>query len=200
MKHLIQDEYRQTLKSAGVVENFVRHGSVDGAPGAVFVGAETCKECHPKTFEFWSTTKHSDAFGALQDDPKPNTKYDAECITCHTTGFEIHSGWRSEAATPHLAGNQCENCHGPGSKHVAEPDKAEFRNLIRVTAEQADKNGLCSKCHDEDNSRDFKFPKYWRQIEHNRKDRYDDPKVHRGITPKKHEILNPKSAIRNPKS
>jgi len=191
MKHLIEDEYRGTLKSAGVVENFVRHGFVNGAPGAVFVGAETCKECHPKTFEFWSGTTHADAFVALLEDPKPNTKFDAECITCHTTGFEYHSGWRSQAATPHLAGNQCENCHGPASKHATEPDNAEFRKLVRVTAREADKNGVCSKCHDEDNSRDFSFPKYWREIRHNRLDKYTDPKVHRGITANKHEILNP---------
>ncbi len=61
------------------------------------------------------------------DDPKPNTIYDAECVTCHTTGFEYNSGWHSEAETPYLEGNQCENCHGPASKHLAEPDNVEFR-------------------------------------------------------------------------
>ena len=59
-------------------------------------------------------------------DPKPNTIYDAECVTCHTTGFEYNSGWESEAATPYLKGNQCENCHGPASKHIAEPDNVEY--------------------------------------------------------------------------
>ena len=43
----------------------------------------------------WSTTKHSQAFVALEKDPKPDTIFDAECITCHTTGFEYTSGWRS---------------------------------------------------------------------------------------------------------
>jgi len=184
MKHLIQDEYREFLKNVRAVETFARTGYVDGAPGAVFAGAETCKQCHPKTFEKWFSTKHADAFGALVDDPKPNTAFDAECVTCHTTGFVYRSGWRSEAETPHLAGNQCENCHGPGSKHAADPDNAEFRKLITVTAKQADKNQLCQKCHDEDNSRNFTFPKYWREIEHNRRDKYTDPKVHRGITAK----------------
>jgi len=184
MKHLIEDEYRETLKIAGVVEKFGRRDYVNGAPGAVFVGARTCKQCHPNTFAKWSTTKHSQAFAALLGDPKPNTAFDGECITCHTTGFEYHSGWRSEAETPHLAGNQCENCHGPASKHVAEPDKAEFRKLITVTAEQADKNQVCIHCHDEDNSRDFVFLKAWDQISHKKLDKYTDPKVHRGITPR----------------
>jgi hypothetical protein len=184
MKHLIQDDYRKTLKSAGVVEQFVRHNNPGAAPGAIFLGAESCKQCHPKTFEFWSGTNHAQAFDSLLDDPKPNTAFDAECVSCHTTGFEYHSGWQSEAATPHLAGNQCENCHGPGSRHAAEPDNAEFLKLMKVTAEGADKNGLCSKCHDEDNSRDFSFRKYWRQIVHNKLDNYADPKVHRVSKPK----------------
>ena len=74
----------------------------------------------------WSTTKHAQAFTALLKDPKPNTIYDAECVTCHTTGFEYTSGYRSQTATPHLKGNQCENCHGPASKHVSDPDNAEY--------------------------------------------------------------------------
>ncbi|MFI5457408.1 MAG: multiheme c-type cytochrome [Isosphaerales bacterium] len=184
MKHLIQDEYRGFLKTARVVETFARQNYFNGAPGAVFVGALTCKECHPKTFEFWSGTNHAEAFNSLLEDPKPNTAFDAECITCHTTGFEYHSGWRSETDTPHLAGNQCENCHGPASRHVADPDNTEFRKRITVTAKQADKNQLCNHCHDEDNSRDFDFREYWDQISHKSLDKYTDPRVHRGITPK----------------
>ncbi len=84
-----------------------------------------------------------DAFTSLLHDPKPNSAFDAECVTCHTTGFEYNSGWQSPAETPHLAGNQCENCHGPGSKHAAEPDNADFRELMSVTIDQADKNRLC---------------------------------------------------------
>jgi hypothetical protein len=184
MKELIQDEYRATLKSFGVVENFARRGFAGGAPGATFVGADTCKVCHPKTYEFWATTMHAQALDSLKDDPKPNTVFDAECVDCHTTGFEYTSGWRSEAATPHLAGNQCENCHGPGSKHAADPTKAEFRKLVTVSADQMNKNGLCERCHDPDNSPKFEFAKYWRDIVHNGKDKYTDPKVRRGITPK----------------
>jgi len=184
MKTLIEDEYRGMLKAAKTVETYVKRNNALAAPGAVYVGAETCKECHPKTVAFWKGTKHADAFKSLLHDPKPNAAFDAECVSCHTTGFEYQSGWRSEALTPYLAGNQCENCHGPGSKHSMEPDNDKFRDLMVVTIEQADKNRLCSQCHDEDNSRDFEIKKYWKEIRHNAKDIYDDPKVHVGITPK----------------
>jgi hypothetical protein len=192
MKELIQDEYRTTLKAAKVVENLVRRDYAGGAPGATFVGVDTCKECHPGTARFWATTMHAGAYDSLKDDPKPNTIYDAECIVCHTTGAEYNSGWRSETATPHLAGNQCENCHGPGSKHSAEPDNAEFRKLVTVSAQEADKNGLCYRCHDPDNSPKFEFKKYWSEIVHKGKDNYKDPKVHRGVTPK---IPQPRSGV-----
>ena len=183
MKSLIEDEFRGLLKSAEVVANFPKHDYVNGAPGATFVGAQACKECHPNTYQFWSTTNHSHAFTTLKNDKKPNTIFDAECVSCHTTGFEYNSGWRSETATPHLAGNQCENCHGPSSKHVAEPDNAAFRKLITVKAEQAKKNGFCERCHDAENSRKFDFATYWDKIDHNDLDAYDDPKVHKGISP-----------------
>jgi hypothetical protein len=183
MKTLIQADFRNDLKARGVVESYFRHSYNGGAPGATFTGAETCKVCHPGTFKFWSTTGHAGAFQSLKKDPKPNVIYDAECILCHTTGFEYTSGWRSEEATPHLAGNQCENCHGPGSKHSAEPDNGEFQQAMAITAEQADKNRLCLHCHDQDNSPHFEFEEYWKKIKHNGKDQYTDSKVHAGIKP-----------------
>jgi hypothetical protein len=184
MKALIRDEYRETLRQVGVVENFPRRDYINGTPGATFVGAENCELCHPKTYEKWTSTPHAQAFDSLLNDVKPNTIHDAECVSCHTTGFEYNSGWQSEAKTPYLAGNQCENCHGPGSKHIAEPDNAEFRRVMALTAEQADKNGQCTNCHDLDNSPHFKFDGYHRKISHKGLDTYTDPKVRRGIAPK----------------
>ncbi|MDR3619941.1 MAG: multiheme c-type cytochrome [Paludisphaera borealis] len=184
VKKVIEDEYRGMLKEIGTVENFPRHDYVNGAPGATFAGAESCKTCHPNTFMKWASTKHALAFESLLHDPKPNTIYDAECITCHTTGFEYTSGWRSEAATPLLKGNQCENCHGPASRHVAEPDDQSFRKFLAVTAEQVDKNRTCYRCHDEDNSPNFNFQIYYGKIIHKGLDTYTDPKVHQGAAPK----------------
>jgi Cytochrome c554 and c-prime len=183
MKSLIQNEYRDMLKAMEIVANFPRRGYASGAPGATFIGAQACKECHPNTFQFWSTTKHAQAFESLKHDPKPNAIYDAECVSCHTTGFEYNSGWHSEAATPYLAGNQCENCHGPGSRHAAEPVNAEFKKLIALKAEQANTNGFCQRCHDAENSRHFDFATYWSKVAHKGKDEYKDPKVLKGINP-----------------
>ncbi len=183
MRQLIRDDYREALRQMGVVADYVRHDYVGGVPGARFVGAETCKSCHPNTFMKWSTTKHARAFESLLHDKKPNVIYDAECITCHTTGFEYTSGYRSPETTAYLQGNQCENCHGPGSKHIAEPDRAEYRTAMALTPEKADRGQLCQHCHDGDNSPKFEFGGYYPQIAHKGLDKYDDPKVHRGLNP-----------------
>jgi hypothetical protein len=185
MKKLIEEDYRDYLRQMQVVENIPRRDYVNGVSGATYVGADNCQSCHPNTYMKWASTKHAQAFEALTvRDPKPNVKYDAECVTCHTTGFEYNTGWVSEAKTPYLTGNQCENCHGPGSKHVAEPDNLDYRKVMALTPEQAEKNRLCLGCHDGDNSPHFEMAKFYGQIAHKGLDDYKDPKVHRGITPK----------------
>jgi hypothetical protein len=87
-------------------------------------------------------------------------------VACHTTGFEYNSGWKSPTATAYLKGNQCENCHGPASKHLADPLDKKVRAAMHLTAKMADKNRLCLHCHDDDNSPHFNFVKYWDEIEH----------------------------------
>ena len=178
IRRLIDFDYQAVLKQAGVVENITRHTNVDGAPGATYVGAESCQGCHPKTFEKWASTKHARAYEVLAN-PKRNREYDAECISCHTTGFTYTSGWVSAERTPYLKGNQCENCHGPSSLHNAEPDNLAYRKPMALTAESANKTGLCTNCHNEDNDPKFIFDARYAQIFHKGLDTYDDPKVHR---------------------
>ena len=179
MKAIVEDEYRETLKGQAIVENFPRHNYIN-AKGATFVGAENCRYCHENTFQKWSTTKHALAFESLEQDKKPNVVFDAECVTCHTTGFEYNSGWKSPELTAFLKGNQCENCHGPGSEHCKDPDNKDYLTTLRLTAEQADKNRLCLRCHDEDNSPHFDFAKYYGQIVHKGLDDLKKPEFHKG--------------------
>jgi len=66
-----------------------------------------------------------------------------------------------------LAGNQCENCHGPGSRHIdlIENDDLDLAGReVKVTLEQA--KAICYGCHDTDNSPDFEFDEYWPDVEH----------------------------------
>ena len=186
MRALIDEEMQGQLKALGIVENIVRHANVEAPAGSTYVGAVGCKSCHPNTFARWEGTGHARAYEPLvhnPKDPKRKREYDAECISCHTTGFTYNSGWVSAEKTPYLKGNQCENCHGPASKHVGEPKNAEFLKAMSRTAESADKGGLCQKCHDEDNSPHFNFAGYYGKIAHKGMDDYKDPRVLKGMTP-----------------
>jgi hypothetical protein len=67
---------------------------------------------------------------------------------------------------------------------VEAPDARDARKALALTAQRADQSRLCLRCHDEDNSPHFKFDKYHREIAHEGLDKYDDPKVHRGVAAK----------------
>ncbi|MCA9056124.1 MAG: hypothetical protein KDA75_19970, partial [Planctomycetaceae bacterium] len=153
--------------------------------GRTYVGAETCAGCHQGSYDKWASTGHAHAFESLSTGRATHEgrwidrKWDAECIACHTVGWEPQqafrwkSGFVDEATTPNLLGNQCENCHGPGSRHVelenggdgTEADIAEERKRMWLSKEQA-KEKTCRQCHDGDNDPHFDFDEYWPKIEH----------------------------------
>lgn len=129
-----------------------------------FVGAEKCGQCHKKAFAHWKESKHAHALETLHNVKPTGQDHNPECVSCHSTGFGFVSGFVSPELTPTLAGNQCENCHGPGKRHVADPKNPQFAaemRLSRFTVEQS-----CVKCHDADNSVHFKFDTYWPKIAH----------------------------------
>jgi hypothetical protein len=65
-----------------------------------------------------------------------------DCGTCHTTGYspEGHQdGLEGITGTWAFPGIQCEECHGPGSDHVALPSSAN------ITVDES--SLACGKCH-----------------------------------------------------
>lgn len=69
------------------------------------------------------------------------------CNGCHTTGFTIAkdkaSGtWKADIKE---LGVTCENCHGPGSKHIVAKTRETIVNPTRLNAIQQDQ--LCGRCH-----------------------------------------------------
>jgi hypothetical protein len=65
----------------------------------------------------------------------------SSCLGCHTVGFDVPTGFVNQTATPHLAGVQCENCHGPAANHAANPDNPAVRPRAEVAA------AVCGGCH-----------------------------------------------------
>lgn len=93
IRKLIEDDYQGELKEMKLVEEFPQRTALEAAPGATYIGAEACKSCHPNTFATWQSTPHAHAFDSLSKPGKRNGVFDAECVSCHTTGFERISGW-----------------------------------------------------------------------------------------------------------
>ncbi len=163
---------------------------IDDTGRRQFVGSHKCGECHSTAFEIWEKTPHAHATESLVHPPERSEiarHFDAECLSCHVTGWEPQkfvpyaSGFLglAKTATPHLTGSGCENCHGPGSKHVAaEEGDADDATRLRVRSEMILKLDVaertCVKCHDLENSPDFykpgAFEKYWKRVEHKGKD------------------------------
>src|SRR5262245_58528146 len=161
--------------------------------GHKFVGSDKCSECHTKAFAKWSATPHAHATDSLVKPPNSRgdipRHFDPECLSCHVTGWEpqqfapLTSGYLSLEQTPLLLHNGCENCHGPGSAHVAaeagdgklsDAEVAKLRDAMRVPLAGSVAERKCLECHDDDNSPDFHkpaaFEKYWKDVEHRGKD------------------------------
>jgi len=155
-----------------------------------FVGTETCGECHTTALKIWQDTPHAHATDSIINPPgrgQVPRHFDPECLSCHVTGWnaaEFHpyvSGYASLDSTPHLVGNGCENCHGPGSSHVAAEsgDSAVSDEVIKRLREEMrlplnEAQDRCAQCHDMDNSPNFHkenaFQEYWDQVKHVGKD------------------------------
>jgi hypothetical protein len=120
---------------------------------ASFVGAETCKTCHPAAYDAWTKTKHANAFATLQAKQKHQ---DIECVICHVVGHEGKSAFASIETTSKMINVQCENCHGPRAEHVRNPEPAKKSAATKV----------CVTCHRDQHSPEFKFQTYWDRIKH----------------------------------
>ena len=159
-------------------------------PAGEFVGSSVCADCHAEATEVFETTPHAHATETLLHLDPPR-HFDPECLSCHVTGwnpqeyFPYASGFFGMEKTPHLTGNGCENCHGPGGAHAAaeggeEEVSDEVLEQLRATmrlkieagegSEHDQKIGAvednCLKCHDVNNSPEFDFKEYWPQVEH----------------------------------
>ncbi len=149
-------------------------------PRGKFAGSDQCADCHQRAFEIWQDTPHALATETLTK-AKPPRQFDPECISCHATGWNPQkylpytTGYDSLEKTPGLAGNGCENCHGPGAAHIAaemagdEKLQEKLRQAMHLSLEGADgeaQRRSCLECHDGDNSPDFDFDTYWPKIAH----------------------------------
>ena len=105
--------YQQLVGDSKLLEKLGRF-TLPG--GLKYTGSASCKLCHKVEFEKFSEQGHAHAYATLQ---KVGSQFDPECVVCHTVGMKYESGFVSEDKTGNLKDVGCENCHGPGSEHIA---------------------------------------------------------------------------------
>jgi hypothetical protein len=102
-----------------------------------YIGVERCATCHAEEHRFWQGTSHATAYATLE---RQNKQFNLDCVECHVTGYDKPGG-STVTFVDKLTNVQCENCHGPGSRHAAAPANPE---LITKSPEKS----LCAPaCH-----------------------------------------------------
>ena len=102
-----------------------------------FLGIEQCATCHAEEREFWNGTRHAKAYETLADQHK---QFNLDCVGCHVTGYEKPGG-STVTHTDRLEDVQCEVCHGPGSRHPADPGNPAL--IVRKPA----RDSCAAQCH-----------------------------------------------------
>jgi hypothetical protein len=108
-----EDEARKTSKSQ--LEAFLEASRTFGRkvkPGSAFAGSNACAKCHEKQFIMDRTSPHAQATTKLVSRP---AEFSADCISCHA--------WPAAFDGAPMQGISCEQCHGPGAEHAANPAK-----------------------------------------------------------------------------
>ena len=153
------NRHREEVAKDNLLEKLANRKPLQG--GLEYVGAAVCADCHEEDAGKCEKHAHSHAWQTLIDAEKkekwPVTKY-PECVSCHVVGYGYKTGFVSPKKTPDLLNVTCENCHGPGSKHV-EDDSTPMpfpKPAVKV----------CTECHNSEHSPKFDYNPYWKKILH----------------------------------
>ncbi len=126
---------------------------------AQYVGAESCRGCHSKEYGHWEKTVHAGAHTTEKAKAAlPEKQYR------YNTGVGSAGGYPE----PGRDGVQCEACHGPGEKHVAEPEAKGQGYIVGLTRECSScvVEQICRRCHSSEDDPDFDFQKQLLKVRH----------------------------------
>jgi hypothetical protein len=132
-------DYQQIVKDRNLLEKHPRFTLPDGLE---YTGSKSCQACHGDEYEKWSSSLHAKAYSTLE---QVGSQADPECVICHVVGMDYESGFISRQETGQMAGVGCENCHGPGSKHILTAGETKLTGP----------KSTCLDCHTPEQSGDY---------------------------------------------
>lgn len=154
-------ESETRTKSEKLLERWLESSRVrvtaqpSGVPSSpAFVTSVACSQCHALQYLRWSKSGHAHAAALLAG---RTPEFDMSCLNCHATGAGS-SGARADSEVARFQNVQCEQCHGPGSNHLAKPGKGYGR--------VGDLQKACGSCHTSETSPAFDPQAAWKKIAH----------------------------------
>jgi len=142
---------KEWLGSARASENAQEKSPSSAA--SEYASSAACSKCHLAQYIKWNSSDHARATGVLVNKP---ADFDASCLACHASGHQKGAAAPSQWAA--MQNVHCEQCHGPGKDHIANPTKAYSR--------VADMRTGCTGCHTPETSPSFDLKTYWEKIKH----------------------------------
>jgi nitrate/TMAO reductase-like tetraheme cytochrome c subunit len=142
----------QWLESSRMRVNTQPTGVAGASPA--FVTSSACSQCHASQYLKWSNSRHAHATDRLAGRA---LEFETTCLDCHATGASFGRATGKTEIT-RFQSVQCEQCHGPGSNHVAKPGKGYGR--VR------DLSKACRGCHTLETSPAFDPQAAWAKIAH----------------------------------
>lgn len=144
----IYRNYLARVTKENLIAQFERSGSER------FTGTKKCISCHGASGKVWEHSRHAVALASLE---KLDHGKDPECVPCHVVGLDQTYGFRDRLKTRDLANVGCESCHGAGGPHATNPTQAHFQKVPQKR---------CQSCHTSEQSPNFDFVKFWKEIRH----------------------------------
>ncbi|HKK09127.1 MAG TPA: cytochrome c3 family protein [Gemmatimonadota bacterium] len=124
-----------------------------------------CGECHVGVQARWEKSKHAEAWADLEASGHANDS----CRQCHSVNqfgnVTTDSGGWVTTKDARYRDVQCESCHGPGLKHVQNPDVASNQPIpsIAVDTVLSSVTNGCAECH---NGTHHPFVEQWARSKH----------------------------------
>ncbi len=103
-----------------------------------YVSNKKCRLCHREFFVGRMKDPHVYTYERLL---ATGYEKNSRCLGCHTTGYNVESGYTDFNTTPELVGVQCEGCHGPGSVHVKRQAKDQAFGIPGISIKRNQKAG-----------------------------------------------------------